>query len=676
MKMSLRWLQDYVNYDLPVDSLAHRLTMAGLEIEKIETVAGDTVLELEVTPNRPDCLNMVGLAREIAAILGKPLKVPEAPALPAAKNKCEISLEDKEGCLRYIGTLLENVTIAASPQWLAERISPLGLRLINNAVDVTNFCLFELGQPLHAFDYDKLIGGRIVVRRAKKGEKLVTIDGIERTLDSSILVIADAQRPVAIAGIMGGKETEVTTQTKRILLESAYFDPVLIRRAGRFLGLTSDSAYRFERGVDWPMVATGADRAVALLLEMSGGTVVARNDIALSSPKSKRPTIKMTMDAITELLGVKIPASKIQGSLKRLGFEVKPIEKNQMAVMPPSFRGDVRRDVDIIEEVARMIGYDQLPTSLPQIKFSSIPLLGKWEQKKNLRENFVGQGLNEVVTYTLISHDLLEKAQLTSLASLRVQNPLSQEQGILRPTVLPSFLSVARTNVSRGERNLRFFELGKIYPPGGEREVAAVLLAGQRSFDWRNVGKEKVDFYDLKAIFENALNALKMGEGTFAPSEEKIFVPGEGADIQWQGKKVGALGKISPMILAGWDIKQEDVYFGQIDLEGFYKVPAKRREYKPFSEYPAIVRDISIAIKQDVSYSRIKETVFAVDVANLTAVSFKEQYLGEKIPAGQRGLTFSLQFQSLQRTLTEEEVQQAHALICQALVTKLGAMLR
>lgn len=675
MKLSLGWLKDYVDFDLSVEQLVHRLTMAGLEVEKIESRAGDTVIELEVTPNRPDCLNVIGLAREVAAILGKPLKLPLVPELVIPKKKCEITIDDKDGCSRYIGTLIENVNVEPSPEWLAQRLNPLGGRLINNIVDITNFCLFEYGQPLHAFDFDKLIGGRIIVRRAKRGEKIVTIDGVERTLDPSILVIADAQRPVAIAGIMGGKDTEVTETTKNVLLESAYFDSVLTRRAGRQLGLGSDASYRFERGVDWPTVATGAARAVALILETAGGAVSARNDLVLAARRPKQPTVKVSSESVNSLLGVNLPIAKIQTSLKRLGFTVKADGK-QLAVTPPSFRGDIKRDVDVIEEIARMIGYDQLPTSMPQIKFFGIPRYVPREVKKSLRCILTGQGLNEIITYSLISRDLLEKAHLEGMELIRVQNPLSQEQEILRPAVLPSFLNVARTNFSRGEKNLRLFEIGKIYPPSGEREILAVLLSGARARDWRVTTKDKVDFYDLKGIVEAVAARAALSGLSLLPSKEKIFDAGETADVILQGKKIGSLGKIASDILAQWDIKNDDVFFAQMDLEEFFKVPAKKKRYQAFSEYPAMVRDVSLAIPNNVSFARVKETVIGVGAANLTAIVFKEQYIGEKIPAGQRGITFSLLFQSAERTLTEEEVQQSHACICQALVEKIGAVVR
>lgn len=424
------------------------------------------------------------------------------------------------------------------------------------------------------------------------------------------------------------------------------------------------------------MVEAAPARAVALILEAAGGIVTARNDVVLSAKKNKSVPIKITSEAISALLGVHIPTGRIQASLKRLGFDVKTTAGKQLWVTPPSFRGDVNREVDLIEEVARMIGYDQLPTSLPQIKFSGIPLFSKSEFKKKVRHSLAAQGLDEVITYALISRDLLEKAHLGQLKCVQVQNPLSQEQEILRPAVLPSLLNVVRTNFNRGEKNLRCYELGKIYFPEGEKEVLAWILTGTRSSDWRVTNRGKVDFYDTKGVVEELAGRLAWPELIYKASNEDIFVSGEGAALLAQGRTVGFIGRVNKNILSAWDIKFDDVYFGQLDLEYFFKGPFKRPVYQLCSEYPAIVRDISIAIREDISYAHVQSMIMKQGVDDLKSVSFREQYLGEKIPAGYRGMTISLVYQSSQRTLTEEEIQKAHSQICQILVQEFGAVIR
>ena len=380
MKLSLHWLKDYVNVSASPDQLAHRLTMAGLEVEKISDVNGQKVFELEITPNRPDCLNIVGLAREVSVIYGKALKFPKAKKFIVPKKKSDVTIADKDLCGRYIGIVIRNVKVGASPQWLKERIESVGMRSINNIVDIANFCLMELGQPLHAFDLDKLDGHKIIVRRAKSGEALFTIDGDEPKLDPSVMVIADDKRPAAIAGIMGGKDTEVSSSTKNILLESAYFDQGAIRRAGRKLGLSSDSSYRFERGVDRDMVLGGALRAAALILELAGGSVDAYADIFPNAKKIQRKAVNVSLAGINALLGAEVSLKRCKFIMEKLGCKVSG-SKSALKVIPPVFRGDLKAEADIAEEVARVIGFDELPFSIPSIKMSNITTASSWKCK-------------------------------------------------------------------------------------------------------------------------------------------------------------------------------------------------------------------------------------------------------------------------------------------------------
>ncbi|MCK5082327.1 MAG: phenylalanine--tRNA ligase subunit beta, partial [Candidatus Omnitrophica bacterium] len=401
MKISLNWLKDYVTLGLSPEKLAFKLTMAGLEVEKISSIGGDTIFELEITPNRPDCLNMLGMARETAAILKKPRRIPKVKKRVWPKQKCAIEIDDKQACRRYIGTLIEGVSIKRAQEKVVKYLTALGMRSINNVVDITNFCLMETGQPLHAFDYDKLIGGKIFVRRAFKGEKIVTIDDVERELDPSILVIADQKRAVAIAGIMGGKDTEVTERTKNILLESAYFDPILIRRASRKLGLSSDSSYRFERGVDYRTVEDGAARAIDLILQSAGGKITKRSDVVAARKKTTQTQIAISKDTINARIGASYTDAQYKDILKRLDFSVASSKTGELKITPPSFREDVKADEDIVEEVSRIIGYDNLPLSFPQIKVSSIPPDPKRLARQKTRGLFLAQGFNEVITYTM-----------------------------------------------------------------------------------------------------------------------------------------------------------------------------------------------------------------------------------------------------------------------------------
>ncbi|MFA5260781.1 MAG: phenylalanine--tRNA ligase subunit beta, partial [Candidatus Omnitrophota bacterium] len=532
MKISVKWLKDYVSFQLPAEKLAHKLTMAGMEVEKIESVGDDVVLEMEITPNRPDCLNFQGIARELSAVLDKPLKLPKVKKLIYPKAKCDIEIIDQKGCGRYIGTLIEPVEVKASPSWLGTRLSALGGRLINNIVDITNFCLLETGQPLHAFDYDKLIGGKIVVRRAKPGETIVTLDGAERALDPSVLVIADAQRPVAIAGIMGGLATEVTAQTRRILLESAYFDPVLIRRASRLLGLKSDSSYRFERGVDFSTVEAGSARATALILTEAGGSVVARRDVNLGRIRGQGKSVTVKLTEINDLLGAELSVAKCRTILKKLGFRVSASGPGALKVVALSARADIKDPVDVIEEIARIVGYDNLPLTLPCIRAQNVPSQPEYPFAHKLRDIFIGQGYSETISYSLVSQTFLDKSGLSHLPAVRVKNPLSLDQEFMRPALFPSLLGIIRGNIHRGQKDNKIFEIGKVYLGQSEHKMLAVMASGAADRDWRILKNRTGDFYDLKGALDQMLVRLGLPAVVYESCEDPLFKKGTGASIR------------------------------------------------------------------------------------------------------------------------------------------------
>lgn len=676
MKFSLQWLKDYVNVSASPEALAHRLTMAGLEVEKIfDAEGGQKVFELEITPNRPDCLNIVGLAREVSAIYGKTLKLPKLKKFTAPKKKFDVTIADKDLCGRYLGIVIRNVKVGASPQWLKERVEAVGMRSINNIVDITNFCLMELGQPLHAFDLDKLNGQKIVVRRAKNGESMVTIDGDEHKLDPSVLVIADAVRPVAIAGIMGGKDTEVSFATKNILLESGYFDQGAIRRAGRKSGLSSDSSYRFERGVDRDMVLGGALRAAALILELAGGSVDAYADIFPGVKKVQRKAVNVSVSAVNALLGSEVSAQRCKTIMEKLGCKVSG-NKDVLKIIPPVFRADLKAEVDIAEEIARVIGYDELPLTIPSIKMSNITTAPSWRCKNRLRDILTAQGLDETITYAMTHKKALEKCGLGQVSGIRIKNPLSQDQEMLRPSLLPGLLNVLSLNLSRGQREVKVFEIGKSYSAVPEKEVLAVLMSGSRMDDWRQMAKEPVDFYDVKGRLESILREYRIADVSFVKTSHPSYEDGQCAVVRVNGQDRGMIGKIAKNVLDQNDIKRASVYFAQLDLEWLYSSEGQERRYQPPSEFPAIVRDVSLAVKRDIPFEDIRAAILPMGEGQLASVKFLEQYVGEKIPAGQKGIIFSLVYQSAIRTLKEEEINAVHERICQALVQKFNAIRR
>jgi len=680
MKLSLNWLKDYIDPKLSTDALIERLTMAGLEVEAV-TVGADTVLELEITPNRPDCLSILGLAREIGAITGKVVKFPKIKNLKMDsrfrgndKTTKFIQIENKKDCSRYIGTLIRDVQVKDAPREMKQRLASMGINAINNAVDITNFVLMETGQPLHAFDYDKLAGGKIIVRRARAGESLVTLDGVERKLDSSILVIADAQKPVAIAGIMGGRDTQITAGTKNILLESAHFDMGLIRRASRALGLRSDSSYRFERNVNFDGVLTGANRATDLLAQLTGGKLSGRGEI-LFKAKSAAVQIKVKIADIESLLGLKVMPGKAKAWLARLGFKV-TVKAGALMVVPPGNRADIGQDVDAIEEIARMIGFDRLPSRLPVVNARNIPVDNRPRRiKEHIRRVLMAGNVDEIITHSMINSKALAKSNMADIKAARIFNPLSQDQELLRPSMLPSMLQAAVTNINRGQKDLRFFEIGKRYFVDGEKETLGILLAGRRHDDWRASKKEQVGISDLKGLCQRIFHEIGISP-VYETNQFPVLDPACAASITLNGKYLGSFGRVDRKILNNWDIKNQEIYYAGLHLDEIYPLPGKVLKYRPISEFPAIVRDVSLAVKKEIPYRKIEEICLKHGGDILRSVDFIEQYLGDKIQPGCKGLVFSCLYQSNTRTLREDEVTAAHERILQALTRDLAVIRR
>lgn len=674
MKLSLNWLNDYIDPKLSTEELIERLTMAGLEVEGVEYIGKDIVLELEITPNRPDCLSILGLAQEIGAITGKTVKNPRTKSIKSPAIKGLIDIEDKKDCCRYIATCIRDVQIKDAPLTMKQHLASLGINAINNAVDITNFVLMETGQPLHAFDQDKLAGGKIIVRRAKAGESIVTLDGIEQKLDTTILVIADAKKPVAIAGIMGGRDTQITEGTKNILLESAHFDMGLIRRACRTLGLRSDSSYRFERNVNFDGVLTASNRAADLLMQLTGGRLSGRGEIS-SRIKSTGIKIKIKISDIESLLGVKITPLKIKAWLNRLGFGV-TAKAGILTVVPPANRTDIGQDVDVIEEIARMIGFDHLPSQMPVIKAVNIPVNKRpREIKDQIRRILTAGGVDEIITHSMINTKALVKSNMAQMPAVRIVNPLNQDQELMRPVILPSFLQVAVTNINRGQKDLRFFEIGKTYFKDKEKETLGILLTGRRAHDWRSSKKEGVEVFDLKGLLDRIFQAVGIS-AAYETIQFPVFDPACATGISMDGKQIGVLGRIEHSVLNNWDIKNQDIYFAGLYLDGILSTPNKFLKYQPVSEFPAVIRDVSLAVKKEVPYKKIEEICQQQGGEILRSIQFIEQYLGDKIQSGYKGLVFSCQYQSSIRTLREDEVSAVHERILQTLTHDLAAIRR
>lgn len=676
MKISYNWLKEFIDLKISPQMLAQKLTMAGLEVTSFKKNNKDWVMEIEITSNRADWLSHLGVAREIAAILGKKLKAPKILKLkPANKENLEIEILDKKACPFYTARLIKNVTIKDSPEFIKEKLESTDLNLVNSAVDVTNFLIAEMGQPLHAFDFDTLSGRKLIVRRAKNNEKITAIDAKTYTLDPEILVIADGLKPVAIAGIMGSKDTEVTNTTKNILLESAYFDPLVVRRASRKLGLISESSYRFERCVDLTGVDLASLRAVNLIKEIAGGNFVAER--ICKNYLAKKPTIiSLNTEKVSQILGKEISLFRQKIILQSLGLEIKA-QKDNLKVKIPSYRPDLKQDVDLIEEIARIFGYENIKETLPFVQPQQ-KIFDTFMLTKEIKNILISQNLNEIITYSLVNITDLEKTDSLENA-LSLKNPLSNDFCILRPNFIPGFLKAINYNLNRKEKNLRFFEIGKVFTDQEEELGLGISLLGN---DYEGVIPEGKTIFSsnilhLKGIVELLLERLGIKEYVFLKlTEGKNFVQDSGLLLQVRGQDVGFLGKISQKILNNFDIKPYDIYFAGVSLEKLLPFINFKREYAKINPYPVISRDVSLVMEQKINVTELIDFLQIQAKGLLTSVGITDSYLGKHIPAGSKGITLSLSYQAKDHTLSLEELNPLHQALCQNLIKKYNLTIR
>ncbi len=677
MKAPLKWLREYVELPAKTADLAKLLTHSGTKAEGIQQKNGTDVLSLEITTNRPDCLSLLGIAAEIGAVTHRRVTAPKV-TVPKALTKnlqpLHIEIQDNKACPRYLGRVFDKVEVRPSPEWLVRYLPWMDQKPINNVVDVTNFCLYEMGQPLHAFDYDKLKGRRIVVRRAKKGEKILAIDGNEYALDERILVIADAERPVAIAGIMGGKDTEVTERTKRVVLESAEFDPILVRRASRLLKLSSESSYRFERTVDPRRVREASDRAAALFCELAGAVIASHLKETGKGKPPKGVWIRLRLPRLNETLGHKIPTAKIVKILSYLGFKVKRVSKKEIKAKTLLQRKDIRREIDLVEEIIRIYGFDRIPETIPATRHEIRADDSEKEYRllRQLRESLVSQGLYEAVTLSLVSERVLKNARLDKLEFIRVANPLSAEQEILRPSGLPGLLGAIAHNVNRKEKDIGFFEIAKRYLGSNEENVLSIAVTGLVNASWET--KQTSSVYYLKGIVENVFELLRKKAPRWTEENTGPSFDG-GLALTADDARAGMLGAVHADVAREWDIRQP-VFFAEIDLDKVLALPERRRVFSELGKYPPVRRDIAFVSASDKTVAEIAELMKAAGAPHLAKAVLFDQYAGSSIPAGKRSLAFSLEYHKKEGTFTDEEIRVLHTRVGDALRSKLGAELR
>jgi len=685
MRVSFNWLKDFMETKIEAGKAQSFLTMAGLEITSITDIDGDHIMEIEVTPNRPDCLSVLGIARELSAASGIAIKLPDSVKKnfmkkTSARGNVKIEVVDRHACPRYVGCIMKNVKVGSSPKWLIDRLNAMGVRSVNNVVDITNYALFELGQPLHAFDLDKLKGKRIVVRRARKGESIVTIDGINRVLSPNILVIADEARPIAAAGIMGGKDTEITSKTSNILIESACFEQVVIRKACRELGLASESSYRFERGVDQGMIFASSVRAQELVKEIAGGkTAGGMSDIGPGIEKEKE--ITLSLDDVARILGIDISPERIKDIFKRLNLG--PIKKkDKISVTVPSYRQDLNRDIDLIEEIARLYGYDKVPPRLPSFTPQKTYQLEKrtTSLENEIRKILCGAGLNEIMTYSLTSRDSIEYLgiSLENLVSLR--NPMSSQQEIMRPSLLSELLGVLNWNLNRKNTLLQLFELNKVYIMNKESGQAdeimrlSIGICGNKPGNWKEKPRD-LDFFDLKGIIEILMDSLGAAGYRVEKTEHPSLKENMSIAINAGGRVCGVFGEVKEDVARKFDIKRK-VYLAEISLDALLGCANLKKTFVGLPKYPSVKRDIAILLDDTINASGIYDVIKEEARQLVKSVEVFDLYKGRQIQEGKKSLAYTIQYRSDERTLNDKEVNDIHKKVQDALIKRLGAQIR
>ncbi|MBN2453249.1 MAG: phenylalanine--tRNA ligase subunit beta [Candidatus Omnitrophica bacterium] len=675
MKIPYSWLKEYVGVKFPADRLAHVLTMAGLSVESVKPAGDDHILEIEITANRPDWLSVIGVAREVAALTGSKLKLPVVSKAKGAKPGAAIRVKVSERslCPRYTARVVRNVRVGKSPEWLKARIEAMGLRSVNNIVDITNFCMFETGEPMHAFDLDKISGSEVIIRRAAQGEKIVSIEGTEKTLDTSMLVIADNRKPIAIAGIIGGANTEVTDSTRNILLEAAFFDQVSVRRASRKLAIATESSYRFERRVDADNIVYASDRALGLILKLAGGEAGAFIDIGAKVAGKK--AIGVRADRANALLGTDISDADIGKIMTSLGMKVKLSAKGSFKVDVPSFRYDLKAEVDIIEEIARIYGYDRIPATLPKLVEQPMRMDRDVAVRDRIRECLTALGADEIITYSLLGRKAIAASQAPVDLLATIANPLTSEQEAMRPSLIPGMLGAMMWNINRKTKDLKLFEIGNVYflkdGKFGENRRLSIGIAGGVFASWTAPARQ-ASFFELKGLIETLFSELGVDGAGYESANTAGFVPGECAQISVGGHPIGAMGRMSAGTLHNFDIKDK-VYALEIDLDVLLKHIRLEKHFEEPPKYPPALRDISLLAPREALNADLMAGIKKAAGALLKDVTLIDRYEGKQIPADKVSLTYRLEYRDPARTLEEKDVLDVHGRILRELEEKFGA---
>ncbi|HLR06367.1 MAG TPA: phenylalanine--tRNA ligase subunit beta [Pyrinomonadaceae bacterium] len=690
MLISYNWLRELTGTKLNPQDVGDRLTNVGLAVDVVEARGDDFVLDVEVASNRPDCLSHVGMARELAVIENSQVSIPQSQVPKTQGKAAEISaveIRDPDLCPRYAARVVRGVKIAPSPEWLAQRLEAIGQRPINNVADITNYVLHELGQPLHAFDLAKLAENRIVVRRAAKGESIKTLDGADRKLDEQMLVITDAKRAVAVAGVMGGEDSEISNATTDVLIESAYFNPASVRRTARLLGLHTEASHRFERGADPEGVLRAQERCVALICEIAGG--VATEDALDVYPKRfSQGAVSLRRERVEAITGLRVSDTEKLRILTALGFELRNHGATRLSFSIPSWRHDIAIEEDLVEEIARHTGYDKITTALPPAS-----LAGEYHsterRKRALRDALAARGCNEAISFSFIGaahddqFDLIPAFAVdpSTVGFVTLQNPIIEDWTRMRPTLLPGLLSAVRHNLNQGTRDISLFELGRVFRARAqgelpdERECLALAATGGILEAGKAAPARDGDFYELKGALDAAVEALKLPSLDYEAAPVKHLRAGQTAAISINGSRVGSIGRLAESVAAEYKFKQT-VFVAEIDLTALLEIPETPVLYSPLPRFPAIVRDVSLLLDRKVTVAELLRAAKNQSGESCAGAKFVGTYEGEGIAEGKRSVTVRFEYRRPDRTLRDEEVDELHWPLVEALKEKFGAEVR
>ncbi len=675
MKVSLAWLKEFLNITLSEEALAEVLTLAGLEVEGIDKADGDVIFDISLTPNLGHCMSVVGIAREIGALLNLPVTTPALELKEEGKpinDLISVVVEDGESCPRYACRIVEGIKVGPSPDWLKERLEKSGVRSVNNIVDATNFVMLGLGQPMHAFGLDTIEGEKIVVSSKTSFQEILTLDDKHRDIPKEALLICDANNPIAFAGVMGGHDSAVSEKTTRILLEAAYFNPTVVRRMSKRLGLRTDSSMRFEKGIDPRGVPLALDRAAAVIQKIAGGTV-AKGRIDIASQEFPRREVSVRKDRVNAMLGTQLSLNEIITIFKSLGIEIVKEEECVLLVKVPTYRNDLHIEIDLIEEIARIYGLNNIPTRPEKYATTTIPDDPMYLFEKKVREKMLQEGLQEWVTCDLISPEISELCHEKKDELIAVLKPASVDQSILRPSLLPSMLLSAKTNLDHQTDTIFSFEIGRIHFKAKEECVeqpcVGIFLMGDNA-PYRFDPKPKpFDFFDLKGICENLLEGINVEGTTFKVTHNPNFHPKQQARINIDNQTVGILGQLHPHLLKQCGITKP-IFFAQLNLSSLFSCEKRTVTFRGLSLFPASERDLTLTVNDGVSIEELFHALNTVKSPFLEQITLLDLYKSDQIGKDRKNVTFRFVYRDPKKTIAMETVEKEHAKFTEVVTNK------